>query len=319
MRILLDIHTHLVPVDPARLALLPGVEWKPDSETLVVDGRSVSFRKLFHPEALIQWMDESGIDVALVSVPPPLYRQHLGPDEAAAWTIYLNEGLDAIAAGSNGRLVAMSHLPTEHPGLAATIAADRAADNLRLFAAPSGGGSVQLSDALFDPLWQVLADAGAFLFLHPIPCHDPRLQPFYLENLIGNPYELAVAAAHLAFAGVPDRHPDLTICLANGGGAIAMASGRMKRAHEIGRPGIDPVSSPDPLKQLRRLFADCLLHDPAALTLAASTFGRDNIVFGSDWPFPLGLLAPREQLATIDDEFRRRIFLDNPGKIPLPR
>lgn len=312
MQIRLDIHTHLVPIDPEQLSRLPGVEWKPQAEELVLDGRKLTFRKLFHPEELIRWMDETGIDLAFVSVPPPLYRQHLEPDAAASWTTYLNRGLDRIAAESGGRLKTLAHLPIAHPELAAAVAADRIAQGGKLFSAPSGASpALRLSDACFDPLWSTLAGTRAFLLLHPIVCHDPRLEPFYLENLVGNAYELAVAAAHLAFAGVAGRYPNLSICLTNGGGATAMAAGRMKRAHEIGRPGIDPRSTPSPAAELGRLLVDCLLHDPSGVALAAETFGRDHVLFGSDWPFPLGLLEPQRQCERLDPGLRRRIFVDN--------
>jgi aminocarboxymuconate-semialdehyde decarboxylase len=37
------------------------------------------------------------------------------------------------------------------------------------------------------------------------------------------------------------------------------------------------------------MYADCIAHHPSALRLAQDIFGPDHVLFGSDWPFPMGL------------------------------
>ena len=44
-------------------------------------------------------------------------------------------------------------------------------------------------------------------------------------------------------------------------------------------------------------------------------FGEKRIVFGSDWPFPMGMIKPHEQLAGLSESRRRAIFCDNPAKL----
>jgi aminocarboxymuconate-semialdehyde decarboxylase len=39
------------------------------------------------------------------------------------------------------------------------------------------------------------------------------------------------------------------------------------------------------------------------------------MVFGSDWPFPMGLPKPHAQLADLAPEQRRRLFADNPARL----
>ncbi|WP_019937700.1 hypothetical protein [Bordetella sp. FB-8] len=44
---------------------------------------------------------------------------------------------------------------------------------------------------------------------------------------------------------------------------------------------------------------------------SASVFGGTQILFGSDWPFPMGLPKPHEQLADVDPALLDSIRLAN--------
>ena len=45
--------------------------------------------------------------------------------------------------------------------------------------------------------------------------------------------------------------------------------------------------------------------------------GQERVLFGSDWPFSMGLPDPHKQLADTDASLRRRIFQDNPKALGL--
>ncbi|WP_170182100.1 amidohydrolase family protein [Phreatobacter stygius] len=312
--IALDVHAHLIPARDGRLDGFAGVSWDAGTEKLTVDGHGIGLKNLFRPEALTLWMADNAVAHAWISAPPPVYRPELGPDETRRWSEALNAGLQAIAAAHADRLSALFHLPVEHPAVAVEIARDRIARGHSRFAMPAGGAGVMLSDPVFAPLWQVLDEASAFLFLHPGESCDARLDPFYLANLLGNPTETAIASAHLVFGGILERHPRLTVCLAHAGGTTAALAGRFERGYATDRPGLDQGLEP-PRRTLRRLCVDCIAHDRAGLALAAEVFGADRILFGSDWPFPMGLPKPHEQMAGIEPGFRRAIFCDNAGTV----
>jgi aminocarboxymuconate-semialdehyde decarboxylase len=194
----------------------------------------------------------------------------------------------------------------------------RATTSKARFAMPAGSQEheVILSNPAYGPLWSALNAARAFLFLHPCKGCDPRYEPFYLHNLLGSPMETALAAAHLAMSGVLERHPDMTICLAHAGGAAAAVAGRLERGQITGRPGAD-TGAERPRWVFRHFCVDCIAHDADALKLAAAMHGQDHVLFGSDWPFSMGLPDPHKQLADLDASFRRRIFCENPGRLGL--
>ena len=56
----------------------------------------------------------------------------------------------------------------------------------------------------------------------------------------------------------------------------------------------------------------CLAHAGGAS--AAAMHGQEHVLFGSDWPFSMGLPDPHKQLADTDAGLRRLIFQDNPRR-----
>jgi aminocarboxymuconate-semialdehyde decarboxylase len=314
-RIALDVHAHQAPIFPDDLKDIAGVSWNAPNALLTVDGHNVGLKALFDPGALVSWMDQYGVEKAWISIPPPLYRPQLGDGDARAWAGYVNSGLTRIANRHPRHFAALFHLPLGLPGVALHVARDAIACGHIRFAAPAGGyGSQVLSDPAFDPLWRALDAAGAFVFFHPGECADGRLNAFYLSNLLGNPYETTVAIDHLVLGGVIERFPAIRFCFAHGGGALPMLAGRFERGFATKRPGIASEGK-SPRALLKTICVDCITHDDGALDLAERVVGASNILFGSDWPFPMGLIRPHEQLATVDRVRRGRIFCDNPNEL----
>jgi len=234
-------------------------------------------------------MDKYEVRRALVSIPPPLYRQHLSRADALAWARYVNEELLAIAVANTERLGALFYIPLEFPSLFEELKADFINGSWEGVALAAGGHlNIVYSNPQYETLWRWLDSKGAFTFMHPGQCRDARLDPFYLNNLIGNPMETGVAASHLVMAGVPSRYPDIRFCLAHCGGTFPTLVGRIQRGMDTKRPGVNPEMEP-PLQSARRFYVDCIAHHPGALELAKDIFGPSHVLYGSDWPFPMGM------------------------------
>lgn len=316
-RIILDVHTHLVPTAPLNAGLADvaaDVAWDGKTETLVMDGHTHGPKALFRPHELVAWMDRNAVATAWISLPPLCYRLHLTAAQTQAWLAAMNEGLLDLSDGFRERFKPLFYLPVQHPALAHEIAAHWIArGHLRFAMAAGDGANAMLSDASYEPLWQALDAASAFLFLHPATSCDARLVPFHLQNLVGNPTETAIAAAHLVVSGVIDRHRKLRICLAHGGGTSAAIAARLERGRASGR--LQPKGENTDLRaKFRRFCVDCVVHDAAALEFSAQVHGPENVLFGSDWPYPMGLPEPHAQLAEVDAGLRQKIFVDNPTR-----
>jgi aminocarboxymuconate-semialdehyde decarboxylase len=281
-----DVHTHLVPPTVVEAAGRSDHGLAVHDGHLVVDDRDrLPLRRLGNPDALLEWIDQQDLDGAVVSVPPALFRYNLTGRAGLDWAGMVNDGLAQLG---NRRLRVLAQLPLSTPA-DATKVADQilTAGGFGGFALGTLVTNAGFADPALDPLWTVLDAAGSFVLLHPGLSLDPRLRSFYLTNLLGNPYETALAAAGLIFGNVLPRFPRIRFCLCHGGGVTAAVAGRWQRGSDTSRPGVGPLPSP-PSETLRRFYVDDLVHDPAMRGLVESTFGADHVLIGSDWPFPMG-------------------------------
>ncbi len=56
---------------------------------------------------------------------------------------------------------------------------------------------------------------------------------------------------------------------------------------------------------ISRIYVDLITHGAAGLKLVAIVVGEDRILFGSDWPFPIGITEPAVMLADVDPSLRQ--------------
>jgi aminocarboxymuconate-semialdehyde decarboxylase len=286
-----DFHTHLAPFDDDAVKGPPA---------------------LHRPAALLGYLEEHHLDRAVVSIPPPFFRQDLDIASATDWARRVNDGLAAVAAGED-RLLPLAYLPLEHPELAiAEWRRLRDEDGWAGFCAAAGGRSLSLANERLAPLWRALDDDAALLLLHPGTSLDHRLDEFYLHNLLGNPVETAVAAAQLVFGDVLPAHPRMRVLLVHCGGCVPDLVPRWDHGVATDRPGLRPLTEP-PSTAVRRFFVDCLVHDPGAVDRAIEVFGEDKILLGSDWPFPMGTKDAVSLIAHRGEGFVERAATENAG------
>lgn len=301
----IDLHTHLAPAldQPVR-----GVSREGDR--LIVDGHRVGTQGLYRPDQLCSHLHAVGLSEAVVSMPPPFFRQHLEARAARAWAKVANDGL-ARVTDAHPELRRLAYLPLEHP-LVARAEYDRVRvdDAWAGVVASAGGGSGSLADPALEPLWRALDDDGRLVMLHPGASPDRRLDELYLANLLGNPVETAIAAAQLVLGRVLTRWPRIRFLLVHCGGCVPSLVGRWERGVLTERPGLVALDE-SPREAVRRFFVDCLAHDPRVVDLATATFGEDKIVLGSDWPFPMGVEDPRALVAHRGAEFCERVAQAN--------
>jgi aminocarboxymuconate-semialdehyde decarboxylase len=144
-----------------------------------------------------------------------------------------------------------------------------------------------LGDDRFAPFWAAAEETGALVFVHPSTRGFEGPDDHYLWNTVGNPLETTITAAHLVMAGVLERHPDLRVLLAHGGGAVLALRGRLRHAHE--HIGAARTALREPVDDsLRRLYFDTVTHDPAVLRALVEFAGADHVLAGSDHPFDMG-------------------------------
>jgi aminocarboxymuconate-semialdehyde decarboxylase len=233
------------------------------------------------------------------------------PGEAAEICEVQNAALSALTQQRRGRLSALGAVPLADPAAAARCLAEvMKLPGMYGAEIPASVAGVYLGDDRFEPFWEAAADTGALIFVHPTTTGFglDALSPYYLWNSVGNPMETAVTAAHLAAAGVMERHPGLKILLAHGGGGLHAVRGRLRRAFEV-RPEARSRSQAGPDAALRQFYYDALTHDAALLAGLVGYAGADRVLLGSDRPFDMGSDRPVQEVRVLPDTTAQSLVL----------
>lgn len=261
-------------------------------------------------------MDEAGIKVHAVSLPPFLFCTTSDDEEFA--TGIVKEGNDELAqyvAQAPDRLIGLGYVPLGWPGVADE--ARRALDDLGLagIAIGSQGGGKDLDDPVNDDLWQLLSERGTFTFMHPsgMPA-GPRLKDFWMPQLVGYPLETAIAVARLTFGQVLERFP-FNLCLAHGGGCVPSLRGRMDMGWN--RKDVAHTTKVPPSEFTNQLFYDTAVFNQTLLSRIVEDVGADHVMLGTDHPFELGDFTPRDTVIELglDDADTRNIMWNNAAKL----
>jgi aminocarboxymuconate-semialdehyde decarboxylase len=297
-----DVHAHvLLPEVDALVADLPGFAAAREVEArrngpaaLAVSGTMVRERvpRLTDVSVRLAAMDAQGVDVQLVSPSPSHY--HYWADEETAEKVHrrANEATAAHCAQAPGRLFGLGLVPLQHPALAVRALEHALEQGLLGVEISSHAPGRELSDPAYEPFWSRAEETGALLFLHPFGCTlDERLDRWYLSNTVGQPTENAVALSHLIFSGVLDRHPELKLIAAHGGGYLPTHIGRSDHAWTA-RSDAGAGCAHLPSSYLKRLWFDSLVHDPHVLRALITAVGADRVLLGSDYPFDMGTEDP---------------------------
>jgi aminocarboxymuconate-semialdehyde decarboxylase len=244
-------------------------------------------------------MDAAGVDIQAVSVIPTQY--HYWADRALASEIVsaVNEHIAAMAREQPDRLVGLATVALQHPDLAAaqlTEAVGRL--GLRGVEISTSAAGRDFSDPYFESFFAAAAELGAFVFIHPWGCSlGERLSSWYLGNIIGQPAETTLALSHLIFGGVLDRHPDLIVCAAHGGGYLPQYIGRADHAYSV-RPESATMKRP-PSAYLHQLYFDSLVYTPGTARQLIDVAGAGHVLIGTDYPFDMGVTDPVTRLDAV--------------------
>ncbi|WP_037851272.1 amidohydrolase family protein [Streptomyces sp. NRRL S-340] len=297
-----DVHAHvLLPEVEALVSGLPGLAQakaldarRNGPAALAVSGPMVRERlpRLTDPAVRLAAMDAQGVDVQLVSPSPSHYHYWAGEGTAEKVYRLANEATAAHCSAAPGRLRGLGLVPLQHPDHTVRALDHALGQGLLGVEISSHAPGRELSDPAYEPFWTRAEETGAIVFLHPFGCTlDERLDRWYLSNTVGQPVENAVALSHLIFSGVLDRHPDLTLIAAHGGGYLPTHIGRCDHAWSV-RPDAGAGCAHPPGSYLERLYFDSLVHDPHALRELVRAAGAGRVLLGSDFPFDMGTEDP---------------------------
>jgi len=301
----IDLHNHVIPPavveaierDPIRFGTK--IENKDGKRYFNAHGRMAELLPTFYDvDAKVEWMDRKGLDIAGISVGPPIYFYWLSPDAGLEAARLANDGIAQMVARRPDRLRGMAHLPMQDPD--AAIAELERVVKEHKFRAVELGTSIEgrpLADARFRKVLRTIEQLGCFVFAHPYQClAEGWMDEYYLRNFIGFPLDTTMMVAHLMFSGALDDLKKLRILCAHGGGYVPYQIGRFVHGFNV-RPEPKMKTKTSPRDLLRRFYFDALTHDPLAARHLINRVGADRVVIGTDHPFDMG---PEDPLGAID-------------------
>jgi aminocarboxymuconate-semialdehyde decarboxylase len=297
----IDVHSHFFPETYLKLIEAEGAgagarlaRSGPTAVSIVVGGAPTP---PLGPEywdlgLRLKAMNRAGVGVQALSLTAPMVY-FAPPPLALRLARAFNDALSEAHQAHPERFVGCATLPMQDPPLALGEL-DRAArlPGVRAVYLGTNIAGRELSDPAFTDVFARCEELKLPVLLHPLNVvgHE-RLRPFYLNNLLGNPFDTAIAAAHLVFGGVLDRFPRLRICLPHGGGALPAVAGRLQHGQRVRAEARDRARRPF-VSYLRRFTYDTITHSPATLQHLLATVGTDRVMVGSDFCFDMGYERP---------------------------
>jgi aminocarboxymuconate-semialdehyde decarboxylase len=305
----IDIHSHVaVPAAAAfvqphlDLSTIPLTRFAtPETKELNRKQEADRRPRMTQYDERLKDMEAMGLDRQLVMPPPPQCYTTVPIEIAVPAARMVNEGIAEYVAKKPDRFVALGTVPMQDGKEAAVELAHAVGalgfKGVEILTNVAGN---EISNPAYAPFWAKAEELGALVFIHPNGFTDGRrLSRHYFNNVIGNPFETALALHDLIFDGILERHPNLKILAAHGGGYLPAYSGRIDHAWGARADAHAGLPKP-PTSYLKQVYFDTVVFTPHQLESLVRVFGVDRILMGTDYPFDMGEYDPIGHVAAVD-------------------
>lgn len=280
----------------------------------VIRGTNVERRiggpRLLEPSRLTM-MDEWGIDVSAISANQ--YWWYRADDRGLARDIIRvqDEGFADWVDRYPDRFVALTSPALQFPDLAAEQL-DYAVNRLGFRGASIAGhvnGEAPVGEK-YDVFWSKCEELDVPVFTHPAGARNIVMEGGLdyqgdLGNTIGNPLETTFLLTRMIYEGTFDRHPNLKMVGAHGGGYLPSYVGRTEQACNAGATGCD---NERPVREYLRtqIYADSMVFSDEGLRHLVTEMGATQVVYGTDmplgWPDTMDLIINSDDLTNWEKE-----------------
>jgi aminocarboxymuconate-semialdehyde decarboxylase len=323
-----DVHCHVLTPDVERLvSSSPEKHAEAAAQLRLYGAESVEYNRTLFASLMPQLtdvnerlrrMEAMGVDIQVISPSPNQYYYWANVDLAKQIVATQNEHIASVCATHPERLRGLGNVALQHPELSVQQLIECVGKfGLRGVEISSAVNGLELSDSRFERFWAKAEELGCLVFIHPLGTSlAERVNCHYLGNIIGQPIETTIALSHLIFGGVLDRHPELKICAAHGGGYLPSYIGRSDHGFTV-RPEAAKIKH-KPSEYLKRIYFDSLVYTPEGLRHLIEEVGVSQVMLGTDYPFDMGAYEPEKLIAAVAglaEKDRERILGGNAARL----
>jgi 6-methylsalicylate decarboxylase len=304
----IDTHHHV----------LPDFFWRETENANAPVGGLAPLR--WSKEASISFMDDAGIDLAVVSISTP--GVHTGDNtKARNLARRCNEFSAELVHARPDRFGAFGCLPL--PDVDASLEElSYTLDVLGLHGVVvfTNSNGVYLGDPVLEPIFEELERRKTVVYVHPNPSPDAVAHSLGLpDNLLDFPTDTNRAVAQMHYTNRFARTPNVKYIFSHAGGSIPYLAARFAIIDEIGFiPGGEQRGTAADM--LRRMYWDtaAAVSDPI-FRMLRDVAGIDHVVFGTDFPYMRRDLANSRQRilesSALNESERRAILGGNASQL----
>ncbi len=256
-------------------------------------------REFTDVEAKLKDLDRRGLEGAVISPAPAFFGYGREAQVAAAMAALLNEGTAEMVREARGRLFGFAVVPLQAPQLALEeLEQAVAAYGFRGVEIGSDAAGLPLSHPSLRPFFARCAALDLLVLVHPyFNGPKPRMERYYLTNLVGNPLDTTLSMVDVLLSGMLDEIPALRLLYVHGGGFLPYQLGRLAHGFAV-RPEPRSDTASPPAESFSKLSFDTVTHSARALRFLVEMVGPERVFLGSDLPFDM---ADQDPLRTLLD------------------
>lgn len=242
----------------------------------------------------IKAMDDTGIDVAILSLTSP-GGQVFEAEEAKALVRKGNDALKEACERHPTRYYGMTSIVPQDPAWSVEEIRRGKELGFRGVMVNSHTQGHYLDEAQFDPIIRACAENDLPLYIHPQSPPDAMIAGMVEAGLDGAVFGFGVETGYhllrLLTTGVFDRYPNLTICVGHGGEAIPYWLFRINYMHNAGVRSqryerLKPLKH-DMFHYMRNnvVVTTSGMACPLAIKLCLDQLGADRVMYAMDYPY----------------------------------